>query len=138
MSRSCHDRRAQAVTRGIRLCHKCVKSSAGKVWIRPTAFTLYGMRARLPGLLAVAACALTVGAAHPADARAASGIQFGLTDDAWLTDGPGTLDSRLDKLQAIGVKVVRYTLAWNETAPTRPAQPTDPADSAYDWPSADT
>src|SRR5438552_18448869 len=111
MSRSCHDRSAEAVTRGIRLCHKCVKSRASEVWIRREAFTLYGMRARLLGLLAVAACALTAGAAHPAGARAASGIQFGLTDDAWLTDGPGTLDARLDKLQAIGVKVGRHPLA---------------------------
>src|SRR5947207_1063516 len=96
------------------------------------------MRAHLLGLLAVAACALTVGATHPAGARAASGVQFGLTDDAWLTNGPGTLDSRLDKLQAIGVKVVRFTLAWNKIAPTRPDQPSDPADPAYDWSSADT
>jgi len=96
------------------------------------------MRARSLGLLAVAACALTAWATHPAAARAASGVQFGLTDDAWLTNGPGTLDSRLDKLQAIGVKVVRFTLAWNKIAPTRPTQPSDPADPAYDWSSADT
>jgi hypothetical protein len=115
-----------------------VKSGGRKVWIGPAAFTLYGMRARFLGLLAVAGCALIVGAAHPAGAHAASGIQYGLADDAWLTNGPGTLDSRLDKLQAIGVKVVRYTLEWDEVAPTRPAQPTDPADSAYDWSSADT
>jgi hypothetical protein len=115
-----------------------VKSRGGKVWIRPAAFTLYGMRARLLGLLAVAGCALAVAAAHPAGAGAASGIEYGLTDDAWLTDGPGTLDSRLDKLQAIGVKVVRYTLAWNEIAPTRPAQPTDPSDPGYDWSRSDT
>src|SRR5919206_42626 len=50
----------------------------------------------------------------------------------------GTLDARLDKLQAIGVKVVRYTLAWDEIAPTRPTQPTDPADPGYDWSRADT
>ena len=115
-----------------------MKSNGRKVWIRPATFTLYGMRARLLSLLAVAGCALTVAAAHPAGAQAASRIEYGLTDDAWLTDGPGTLDSRLDKLQAIGVKVVRYTLAWNEIAPTRPAQPTDPTDPGYDWSSADT
>src|ERR1044071_2126579 len=99
MSRSWDDRRVEAVTRGLRLCHKCVKSSGGKVWIRVATFTLYGMRARLLSLLAVAGRALTVAAAHPAGAQAASGVEYGLTDDAWLTDGPGTLESRLDKLQ---------------------------------------
>jgi hypothetical protein len=96
------------------------------------------MKARFVGLLTVSACVMTVAAGHPGAARAASGVQFGLTDDAWLTNGPGTLDARLAKLQAIGVKVVRFTLAWNEIAPSRPAQPSDPADPAYDWSSADT
>lgn len=115
-----------------------MNSCEHEVWIRPPTFTLYGMRARFLSLLAVVGCALIVGVAHPAGAQAAGGIEYGLADDAWLTAGPGTLDTRLDKLQAIGVKVVRYTLTWNEIAPTRPAQPTDPADPGYDWSSADT
>jgi hypothetical protein len=95
------------------------------------------MRARLLGLLAVAAFAAAVAAAHPASARAASGIDYGLTDDAWLTNGPGTVDSRLDKLQALGVKVVRFTLQWNKIAASRPTQASDPGDTAYDWSDAD-
>ena len=31
-------------------------------------------------------------------------------DDAWLRRGPGTLDSRLDRLDSLGVKTVRFTL----------------------------
>jgi hypothetical protein len=96
------------------------------------------MRTRLLGLLAVVVLAATVVAADPAGARAGTGVEYGLTDDAWLTDGPGTVASRLDKLQALGVQVVRFTLDWNEIAPTRPTQASDPDDSAYDWSSADT
>jgi hypothetical protein len=91
------------------------------------------MRRRIPLLMAAIALTLT---ATP-HASAASGVKFGLTDDAWLTHGSGTLDSRLAKLDALGVRVVRYTLRWDQIAPTRPAAPTDPADTAYDWSSAD-
>jgi len=95
------------------------------------------MKAPLLGLLAVAVFATAVAAAHPAGARAAHGVEYGLTDDAWLTNGPGTVDSRLDKLDALGVKVVRFTLEWSAIAATRPTQPSDPADTAYDWSGAD-
>src|SRR5579884_2465454 len=42
-----------------------------------------------------AAAALCLGAAAAPPAGAAPGVQFGLTDDAWLLNGPGTLDARL-------------------------------------------
>jgi hypothetical protein len=94
--------------------------------------------ARLLALLfVVAACACAAGATNAAPASAAPGIQYGLTDDAWLTDGPGTLESRLAQLQTLGVQIVRYTLNWNQIAPTRPASSTDPADPAYDWSKVD-
>jgi hypothetical protein len=51
--------------------------------------------------------------------------------------GPGTLDSRLSKLDVLGVRVVRFTLRWDQVAPTQPATPADPADPAYDWSAAD-
>src|SRR5439155_21178917 len=95
------------------------------------------MRARLLGFLAVAAFVTAASAGHPAGAHAASGVEYGLTDDDWLTNGPGTVDSRLDKLQALGVRVVRFTLGWSTIAATRPTQPSDPADTAYDWSGAD-
>jgi beta-glucosidase/6-phospho-beta-glucosidase/beta-galactosidase len=65
------------------------------------------------------------------DARAS--VQFGVQDDAWLRWGPGTLESRLNLLDTLGVRIVRFTLVWREVAPTEPAHPTDPNDPAYDW-----
>ena len=47
-------------------------------------------------------------------ANAASGIRFGIQDDAWLQNGPGTLDQRLDRLDALGVDLVRFTIEWDQ------------------------
>ena len=94
--------------------------------------------ARLVALLClVTACAVVTGATSAAPAAAAPGIQFGLTDDAWLTDGPGTLEARLTQLQTLGVQIVRYTLDWNAIAKTRPANAADPNDPAYNWSTVD-
>ena len=91
------------------------------------------MPRRIPLLLA--ALVLTLAAAS--HASAAPGIKFGLTDDAWLVSGPGTLDSRLAKLDVLGVRVVRFTLRWDQIARTQPTAPADPSDPAYDWTTAD-
>ena len=48
----------------------------------------------------------------PAAANASPYIRYGVQDDAWLEFGPGTLDSRLDQLDALGVDVVRVTVDW--------------------------
>jgi hypothetical protein len=89
--------------------------------------------ATVPRVLAglVTAAALSALAAPPA--HAAPGVQFGLTDDAWIADGPGTLDQRLARLQQIGVRLVRFSLQWNQIARQRPLDATDPNDTAYDW-----
>jgi Cellulase (glycosyl hydrolase family 5) len=73
----------------------------------------------------------------PSPARAASGVKFGLTDDAWLASGSGTLQSRLDRLDTLGVRVVRYTLRWDQIARSKPTSATDPSDTAYDWSATD-
>src|SRR5664279_6518135 len=91
------------------------------------------MRCAIPvSLLIVLAC-LVAAAALPARANAASGVKYGLTDDAWLLDGPGTLESRVERLDALGVRIVRFTLHWDAIARSQPAAPTDAADPAYDW-----
>jgi hypothetical protein len=91
---------------------------------------------RLAALLTMlATTAASAAAASPA--AAAPHVQFGLTDDAWLQDGPGTLAARLTQIQTIGVQIVRFSLDWNLIAPTPPDDPTDPADPAYDWSSVD-
>lgn len=71
--------------------------------------------------------------AAPAPAEASPSIKFGLQDDAWLLQGPGTLDSRLDRLDAIGVQLYRLTLRWDEVAARRPANARNHADPAYAW-----
>ena len=83
-------------------------------------------------LVALAAVVLAAAVATPR-AHAATGVKFGLTDDAWLEDGPGTLEDRLARLDLLGVRVVRFTVRWNEVAAKRPAVGRDPADPAYDW-----
>lgn len=52
-------------------------------------------------------------------ASASPSIRYGIQDDAWLQYGPGTLDDRLDRLDALGVDVVRVTLDWRATEPTK-------------------
>ena len=60
-------------------------------------------------------CAALAGALVVAGALlAAPGLRVGVTDDAWLEFGPGTLDERVTSLQTIGAEVVRVTLDWNE------------------------
>jgi Cellulase (glycosyl hydrolase family 5) len=115
-----------------------VKSIIREVWTPRAAINLYRMKAWLPVFVAVTACAVIVSTSEPAAAGAAGGVEFGLTDDAWLLNGPGTVDSRLDKLQSIGVKVVRFTLNWSQIATSKPTAATDPADPAYDWSTADS
>jgi hypothetical protein len=63
-----------------------------------------------PLLAAVVSCGL-LGIA-PA-AQASSGVRFGIQDDAWLAHGSGTLDDRLDRLERLGVDLVRFNLRWD-------------------------
>jgi hypothetical protein len=97
--------------------------------------------ARLPRRAATAIALITVAcslfALLPHRADAATGVRYGITDDAWLENGPGTLDSRLARLHEIGAQVVRFTLNWNKIATAQPADATDPEDAAYDWSAVD-
>ena len=72
------------------------------------------MRVVLTTLLA---CAL-LGPLAPA-ATASSGVRFGIQDDAWLMHGSGTLADRLDRLEQLGVDVVRFNLHWDAIEPAR-------------------
>jgi hypothetical protein len=80
-----------------------------------------------------AALAATAAFLFAGQAAASSSARFGIQDDAWLRWGPGTLDSRLDRLDSLGVKTVRFTLVWSEIAKQKPSSGTDPNDEAYDW-----
>ena len=58
--------------------------------------------------VALAAVALGVTALAPASAR----LEVGVTDDAWLMFGPGTVEERAQQLHDMGAEVVRVTLDW--------------------------
>jgi hypothetical protein len=84
-------------------------------------------------LLLLCALALTAGAAATGPHAQNTTIRFGVQDDAWLLHGPGTLDTRLDTVQALGARIVRVNLHWNEIAASRPTDATSADDPAYDW-----
>src|SRR5215813_2238329 len=65
-------------------------------------------------LLIVAAAALALLASQ---AYASPAIRYGVQDDAWLRYGPGTLTQRLDRLQTLGVELMRVNVNWNEVQP---------------------
>ena len=71
-------------------------------------------------------------------AMASPSAQYGIQDDAWLMYGPGTLSERLTTLDGLGTRLVRFTVRWDQVAPSRPATPRNPADAAYDWGQFDT
>jgi hypothetical protein len=89
-------------------------------------------RLALIGALAAAAVAL-----YAAPASASPGVQYGIQDDSWLQDGPGTLEARLDFVQSLGVTTVRFGIHWDKVAPTRPARALASNDPAYRWGSLD-
>jgi len=76
----------------------------------------------------VAAILLPAVTAAPADAVVGKKAIWGQLK---LSDGASAFPVYKD----LGVDVFQYQLAWNSTAPTRPASPTNPADPAYNWPS---
>jgi hypothetical protein len=61
-------------------------------------------------------------------AQADPGVRFGIQDDAWILYGPGKLGERLDRIDALGVDVVRFTLRWDEIERTK---------GRYGWGSSD-
>jgi hypothetical protein len=77
--------------------------------------------------------ALAVALVWAAPAITSSGVRFGLQDDAWLKDGPGTVEERATRLELLGVRLVRFTLNWNSIAARRPENARSPDDAAYDW-----
>jgi hypothetical protein len=93
------------------------------------------MKPLLRAALALAAAGLCTSLALAGSnaARGSEQVQYGLTDDAWLLHGPGTLESRLSELTRLGADVVRFTVRWDQVARRRPEDPRDHEDRAYDW-----
>jgi hypothetical protein len=63
-------------------------------------------------------------------------IRFGVQDDAYLSSGP-QLEARLDTLDRLGAKLVRYTVDWRAIAKRKPRRAVNPGDPAYGWSNAD-
>jgi hypothetical protein len=87
-------------------------------------------RRALASALLLALAAVAALAAAPAQAE----LQLGIQDDALLTSQE---PNAWPFAQGLGPKVVRYNVAWEQVASTRPAAPDDPADPAYDFTHAD-
>jgi hypothetical protein len=86
------------------------------------------MRRGVGTAIALVAALLALAAAP---ARASVGASFGIQDDAWLMDGPGSLEQRITTLESLGAHVVRFTVRWDEVAASKPANGRDP--NAYAW-----
>src|SRR6266699_3736677 len=56
-------------------------------------------------------------------ASASTSIRYGVQDDAWLRYGPGALTARLDRLQSLGVDLVRINLNWSDVELTLVSTP---------------
>lgn len=78
------------------------------------------MAARLAVLCTILAAALAAAGV----AAAAPGLRVGVTDDAWLEFGPGTLEERVARLGSLGTQVVRVTIDWRQVEAQR---------GVYDW-----
>src|SRR5262245_52860928 len=77
---------------------------------------------RVVGLVLFAALAF------PAGALASPSVAYGIQDDAWLAHGTGALSDRVASLDRLGVEVVRFTIHWDETEPSR---------GRFDWRTSD-
>ena len=81
-------------------------------------------------LAALTLCAL-IGLGAPG-AQASSSVRFGIQDDSWLIHGAGTLDDRLDRLESLGVDIVRFNLHWDRIEPVRGEQNWEESDLVLD------
>jgi hypothetical protein len=79
-------------------------------------------------LIAISLATLLLGVAAPAPTSAGAMVKA-----FW---GPTEIggQSAFPTYQDLGVGVYQMSLRWDSVAPTRPANPTDPNDPAYNWP----
>lgn len=80
------------------------------------------------------ACLALLVFAAPASA-ATRGLELGFFDSANFTGADRAL--WLDRAQALGGSLVRVNVSWPDVAPTRPADPRNPADPVYRWEATD-
>ena len=68
-------------------------------------------------------------------ATSAQGLELGLADTIFTRADATLRDTWLTRASDLGATIVRLDVGW--PASRRPERPTDPADPAYDWSSAD-
>lgn len=73
--------------------------------------------------------AVVLAAAAASTAATAPKLSYGLQDDAWIQFGPGTIESRMETLHSLGVRIVRVTVHWDEV---------EPEQGTFDWTTPDT
>ncbi len=86
--------------------------------------TVRGYLRRMLRVMVAAIVAVSAFLVYAMRAEASPSIQYGVQDDAWLLGGPGTFDERLDRVDALGVDLVRVNVRWDQVAAKRPAQAT--------------
>ena len=88
------------------------------------------LRTSLALAVAAAAAALPAGPAAAAPDR----FEVGITDPAEPNFGERDLPGAYDAARAANIRLVRVPVAWSVVARySRPADPTNPSDPAYDW-----
>lgn len=88
-----------------------------------------GLTPRRALALGAAACA-TAALALPATG---TGAVAALQDDVLATATVDQVPTRLALVKQTKAKVARFDILWRTVAPNPPANPTNPADPAYDW-----
>ena len=89
------------------------------------------MRKVLAGLIATLVAASIVGSA-----TASPGLKIGFYDEALTLGYPDDYGYKV--LKDLGAQVLRMNLYWYKVAKSKPANPTNPDDPAYDWSLYDT
>jgi hypothetical protein len=64
----------------------------------------------------------------------AKGMQLGIQDDALFTSAE---PKAVPTVTALHPHLIRYNVVWSAVAPTKPSDPGNPQDPAYDWTSVD-
>ncbi len=94
-------------------------------------------------LLALAAMIVLIAMGPSDDARAEGPVSLpglpdtamtvGAQDDLLAVEPVDALAMRMDRLRDTGVTISRFDVPWADVAPTKPADPRNPDDPAYNW-----
>jgi hypothetical protein len=96
------------------------------------------MRDRTPRIALLAFFALLTALVVPAAASAARGLTTGFSDtDVYQGADASQRNLWLDRAASAGAGIIRLGVEWPAIAPTKPADPTNPASASYDFSSID-